>query len=322
MFIFKYVTSQHPIIRTCIKLSGTRLFHTTNVCPSPISLAYDHYLPSGSINSDHLHHHHPIIILHGLFGSRQNWKTLAKRISQKSDREVFVLDLRNHGDSGVTPGSTNYLDYASDVEDFIKNHQLKNVNLIGHSMGGKVAMSLALGSDNKSLINKLVIVDISPLKGRISEEFQTYLKGMKEINSKEIKNRKEADQIMSKYSNDVEVRQFLLKNLKKIQEPNNLNQDSYKINLPLEILTEQISTNQIGDFPFDSNQLNHPIFSNPTLFIKGKTSPYINHHSTIPIKKFFPNHQLVVFDAGHWVQAEKPVEFIDTITKFFNSEMD
>lgn len=97
----------------------------------------------------------------------------------------------------------------------------------------------------------------------------------------------------------LEVRQFLLTNLKKIEDPIS-KQDQFKIRLPLETLSEQILSNQVGDFPFEPHQPDPPQFSNPTLFIKGKTSKYINRHCLPSMNTFFPGHNLIEFDAGHW----------------------
>ncbi|KAH9810842.1 alpha/beta hydrolase [Melampsora americana] len=298
----------------------SRSFHSTINHSKPTSksvpLAFDHFLPTGELVQRKSSEHsikNPIIILHGLFGSRQNWRTLAKRISQNTDREVFVLDLRNHGESPATLGNTTYLDYASDIEAFIDQNRLENVNLIGHSMGGKVAMTVALNPLGSSIIQKLIVVDISPMKGKISDEFKTYLNGMKEINLKQVQSRKEADEILSKFEKEHEIRQFLLTNLKKLNH-------QYQIQLSLDSLTYQIETNQVGDFPFDltDQENHHPTFHHPTLFIKGKFSKYINRHSLNPMMKLFPNHQLIEFDAGHWVHAEKPKEFLETVTEFLN----
>lgn len=296
-----------------LKLTPLRSFYSTTIHNlEPVSLAFDHYLPTGELQTIKSENpiRNPIIILHGLFGSRRNWRTLAKRISQNTNREVFVLDLRNHGESPGTLGKTTYFDYASDIEAFIDENRLENVNLIGHSMGGKVAMTVALNPNGSSIVNKLMVVDISPMKGKISDEFVTYLNGMKEINSMEIKNRKEADQILSKFEKDIEIRQFILTNLKKINH-------QYKIQLSLEALTHQILNDEVGDFPFSITE-NHPTFQKPTIFIKGKSSKYINKYSFNPIINLFPNYQLIEFDAGHWVHAEKPKEFLETVTEFMN----
>ncbi|PLW27258.1 hypothetical protein PCASD_23963 [Puccinia coronata f. sp. avenae] len=219
----------------------------------------------------------PIIILHGLFGSKQNWRSLAKRLSQATGRIVYTLDLRNHGESQATPGFTSYLDYSSDIKHFIQTNSLKNVTLIGHSMGGKVAMTLALESsmDEKRehgfVIEKLVVVDISPAKGPISSSFLTYIDAFREINSSRVSSRKQADEILAKYEKDLGRRQFLLTNLKKVEKcAANVGGGSvtheYVIRLPVEVLGEQLSSNQ------------------------GAHSKYINKYNIPTIAAFFADH--------------------------------
>ncbi|KAI7943810.1 hypothetical protein MJO28_011338, partial [Puccinia striiformis f. sp. tritici] len=149
----------------------------------------------------------------------RNWRTLAKRLCQATQRIVYTLDLRNHGESQATPGCTSYLDYSSDVKHFIMINGLKNSNPlkknrekieeICDTRGGKVAMTLALESSisthkpDSELIKKLIAVDISPAKGPISESFQIYIDGFKESNSRSISSGKEANQILRKYKEDL-----------------------------------------------------------------------------------------------------------------------
>ncbi|MBW0541271.1 hypothetical protein O181_080986 [Austropuccinia psidii MF-1] len=293
---------------------------TSQQLQSPVSLAFERFQPASTTGGSL---HQPLIVLHGLFGSKQNWRGIAKKLSQATSREVYTLDLRNHGQSPSTPGATSYLDYASDIQYFIQSNQLKNVVLMGHSMGGKVAMAFALQNPQSSMISKLIVIDISPAKGPISDNFKTYLEAMKEINSSPVTTRKQADEILSKYEQDIGVRQFLLTNL--VRLPLDSIGETYQIRLPLEVLDEQISTDGIGDFPFDppiasaSNSSQGPRYKKSSLFIKGAHSKYINRHNMPVIEAFFTNHQLVTLDTGHWVHAEKPKEFIETITQFMKS---
>ncbi|POW09289.1 hypothetical protein PSHT_09207 [Puccinia striiformis] len=275
---------------------------TTSSSPSstPILLESEKFEPPQKSDSNRLS---PIIILHGLFGSKQNWRSLAKRLCQATQRIVYTLDLRNHGESQATPGCTSYLDYSSDVKHFITMNGLKNVILIGHSMGGKVAMTLALESS------------ISAHKE--DSDFQIYIDGFKEINSRLVSSRKEADQILSRYEEDLGRRQFLLTNLKKVDHGDG--RSRYEIRLPIEVLAEQLSTNQVGDFPFElspTDVATPVVFTKPSLFIKGAHSKYINKYNIPAIQAFFINHKLVVLDTNHWVHAEKPVEFVQTVVDF------
>lgn len=300
--------------------------------------------PTTSDRSHDLVPHHldrPLIILHGLFGSKQNWRSLAKKLSQLTQQTVFTLDLRNHGHSPSTPGLTSYSDYASDVKNFITSLKLQNVSLMGHSMGGKVAMTVALEDSNESQslepnrssspIRKLIVIDIAPAKGFSSDRFKGYLDGFREINSSSVSSRKQADEILSKYEDDISARQFLLTNLKRVELQDGGEGVKYEIRLPIEVLQHQISTNQIGDFPFLPNlsptsssspeqlaTMTPVRFKNPTLFIKGAKSKYINKHNIPAIDALFEDFEIITLDTGHWVHAERPHEFIESVTKFLN----
>ncbi|KAI9612637.1 hypothetical protein H4Q26_007794 [Puccinia striiformis f. sp. tritici PST-130] len=252
---------------------------TTSSSPSstPILLESEKFEPPQKSDSNRLS---PIIILHGLFGSKQNWRSLAKRLCQATQRIVYTLDLRNHGESQATPGCTSYLDYSSDVKHFITMNGLKNVILIGHSMGGKVAMTLALESS---------------------------------ISAHKEDSEKEADQILSRYEEDLGRRQFLLTNLKKVDHGDGRSQ--YEIRLPIEVLAEQLSTNQVGDFPFEPSPTDVAtpvVFTKPSLFIKGAHSKYINKYNIPAIQAFFINHKLVVLDTNHWQPENRMLDEDDT----------
>ncbi|OAW00096.1 hypothetical protein PTTG_05941 [Puccinia triticina 1-1 BBBD Race 1] len=313
----------HPFLRT------TRSFSASPSASTPILPSSEKFEPPQT--SGDADRHSPIIILHGLFGSKQNWRSLAKRLSQATLKTVYTLDLRNHGESQATPGFTSYLDYSSDIKHFITTNNLRNVILIGHSMGGKVAMSLALESSispheaDSKLIDKLIAVDISPAKGPISESFQVYIDGFKEINSSCVSSRKQADEILTKYEPDLGRRQFLLTNLKPVERgASEAGGPKFEIRLPVEVLEAQLSSNQVGDFPFalppssgpDSPQEAPVRFEKPSLFIKGARSKYINKYNIPAIAAFFKGHKLVVLDTDHWVHAEKPNEFIQIVVDF------
>ncbi|CAG8766234.1 323_t:CDS:2, partial [Dentiscutata heterogama] len=135
----------------------------------------------------------PLIILHGLFGSKQNWRSLAKVFAQRLNTRVFTLDLRNHGES---PHSEvhNYEVMAEDVVTFMNEHQLKRTVVMGHSMGGKVAMTIALMQAPQ--IDQLVVVDSAPTNAYISDKFNTYVEVMKKIEQAGVMKQSQADEIM------------------------------------------------------------------------------------------------------------------------------
>ena len=149
----------------------------------------------------------PLLILHGLFGQSDNWNSLAKLFAEKGF-EVFTIDLRNHG---LSPHDDewDYETMSKDVLELITDCNLQQVDLIGHSMGGKVAMRLAI--DYPELINKLIVVDISPKYYPIHH--QSVLEALNAVDFSILKTRKEAETVLSNYITDFGTKQFLLKNI-------------------------------------------------------------------------------------------------------------
>ncbi len=235
----------------------------------------------------------PIVIMHGIFGSSDNWLTQARILS--AHYHVFSLDLRNHGQS-PHEDAFNYPVMVSDLVEFIDDHGLRDPIVIGHSMGGKVAMNFALAHPTK--LSKLIVVDIAPKPYNL--EHYTILEGLKAIPIDSITSRTEADEKLSEFVPEPEVRQFLLKNLQRKPEGGfgwKLNLKSIDKNLP-----------KIGlDLEFKGT------FTKPTLFIRGAKSPYIKDHDIDKIQPIFPMVEMKTLDTGHWVQAEKPKEFVETV---------
>ncbi len=240
-----------------------------------------------------------IVLLHGLFGSGDNFNSFAK--TYLSDYRVFIPDARNHGKS---PHSEifNYNAMANDVSTFISHHEIENPILIGHSMGGKTAMKYAVRTKNP--IKKLVVIDIAPRY--YAPHHQVYLEAMQSLDLKSIHSRNDADLILQKTVSDAMIRQFLLKNL----DRNTEGTFEWKINLP--IISEQIEN--IGE-ALDTNNLS----PYPTLFIGGEKSDYIKSEDTGLIKKIFPYYKIeTISGAGHWIHAEKPKELSESILKFIS----
>ncbi|GAB3256292.1 alpha/beta fold hydrolase [Larkinella harenae] len=240
----------------------------------------------------------PIIILHGVFGSSDNWLTISKTIAEHNHR-VFLVDQRNHGRS---PRSEifDYSAMAADLMEFINDHQLENPIVIGHSMGGKTVMQFAMNYPGQ--FSRLVVVDIAPKSYPIHHA--ELIRGLKAIDLSTLKSRNEADEILSQYEPLVYVRQFLLKNLYRTEE----GQFDWRLNLP--VIEQELQG--IGD------ELQHVrSVTEPTLFIRGAKSRYIKDEDEAEIKRIFPNSTLeTIEDAGHWVQAEKPDEFVDVLMRF------
>jgi esterase len=242
----------------------------------------------------------PVIIMHGVFGSLDNWFTVGKKLAENF--KVYLLDLRNHGDSFYDNEFT-YEAMANDLVNFIESEHVDNPIIIGHSMGGKVAMKFAVNFPQ--LFEKLIVVDIAPRA--YPPHHQQILKGLQSIDLKSLRSRKDADDQLSEYIPDLGVRQFLLKNLTRDSE----NNFKWKINLP--VIAEKIEN--IGEGLED-----RMASDKPTLFIRGENSDYISNDDSISIISFFPNSEIkTVKNAGHWVHAENPEELIRLVEEFIKN---
>ncbi len=206
----------------------------------------------------------PIIFLHGLFGSKSNNRTVSKELSTLLNCDIYCLDLRNHGDS---PHSER-MDYgamAADVEQFIKDEGLKEVIVIGHSMGGKVAMSMSL-RPSKKLIKYLIVVENAPIDAQASMKFGQYISQMKKINHGNISSKKEATNILKEVEENVSIQQFLMMNCTQTRDNEGKRAD-YQFKIPVDVIGKWLD--HIAGWPFLPNEA---IFSRPSLFIRGTKS--------------------------------------------------
>ncbi|BCE01744.1 alpha/beta fold hydrolase [Marinicellulosiphila megalodicopiae] len=239
-----------------------------------------------------------LVILHGLLGSGDNWKTIAQKSS--IDRDVYCLDLPNHGLSD----DLEFFDYSSlaqTVIDFIKDNDLKNCTLLGHSMGGKVAMQLA--HDAPELIEKLIVVDIAPK--HYENRHQTIFNAIANLDLTQITQRKQADQILSNGIIEMGVRQFILKSLSK-----NKTTGLFEWLFNWQFLTNQYE--KIADAPKLVNKIDAP-----TLFIKGELSDYLSADDQLLIlSKFTDSKARLIMGAGHWPHVEKQEVFMKELTRF------
>ncbi|KAF9901757.1 hypothetical protein EC991_005731 [Linnemannia zychae] len=244
----------------------------------------------------------PIVVMHGLFGSKQNWKALSKAMAQRLNTRVLTVDLRNHGESGHSE-EHDYANMANDVAHFLKEQELEKPIIIGHSMGGKVAMNLAL---KQTPIDRMVVVDMAPVKVKLSSEFPKYVESMKEIQNAQVRKQSEADTIMKKTVADLGVRQFLLTNLKR-----DTTGDGYSFRIPIETLGGSLE--KLGQFDFVPGV---DKFDGKVLFIRGIKSKYIQEKEMDAIRSYFPQARIESLNTGHWVHAEKPEEFLKLVTEF------
>ncbi len=239
----------------------------------------------------------PLIILHGLFGSLDNWMTIAKELGK--DFEVYILDARNHGQS-PHDDVFNYHVMVKDLKEFIEEQRMISPIILGHSMGGKTAMQFAV--DYPHLISKLIVVDIAPKAYPIHHDL--IINSLKSLNFNEIKTRKKAEDKLAQYIFDLSTRQFLLKNLYWAAQE----QLAFRFNL------EAISKNidEVGaEIDFTSPFYQH------TLFIRGDQSNYILDSDFEQIFTIFPNAQVkTIENSGHWVHAEQPFTFLSVVNEF------
>lgn len=244
-------------------------------------------------------HQPPLIILHGFFASSRNWRHIARKMSENF--HVFVLDLRNHGLSPHS-GQMTYPLMATDLENFLDQQQLPSATILGHSMGGKVAMWFALTQPER--MDNLVVVDIAPVT--YTHSFNNIIQALQALPLQQIKNRKQAENYLQDPIPELFIRQFLLQNL-------TLKETGYAWRIDLDILNTAQQT--IIAFP-DVAQAS--AFTGKTLFLSGGKSDYINtdHHPLL--SRLFTESEIQILpDAGHWLHAEQPELFLSAIDKFF-----
>lgn len=237
----------------------------------------------------------PVIILHGFFASARNWRSIAKLLSEQY--HVFVLDQRNHGASPHAP-HMDYPSMAQDVQQFIQAQQLESVHIIGHSMGGKVAMWLAL--QHPELLGKVIIVDIAPVTYQHS--FDTMIDALCSLPLEELANRKQADDFLSERIPDSSFRQFLLQNLV-------LENGNYQWRIDLNIFKQ--AAPGIIAFP-ETGQLSPCVKALKVL--AGGNSQFVKPDSFAAI---FPHADIEFLPgAGHWLHVEVPELFLQQVRSY------
>ncbi len=258
--------------------------------PVPVDLASHAYGEHGE----------PVVILHGLLGSGRNWATLAKRLGRT--RRVTTLDLRNHGRSPWSDA----MDYdlmAADVQAFIERSNLGPTTVIGHSMGGKTAMRLALL--RPALVRRLVVVDIAPVT--YTRGFGDYVDAMRRIDVASLPSRNDVDRELAADVPDPAVRAFLLQNLDRRDA-------GFAWRPHLAALAEAMPA--LMAFPIEPGDR----FSRPTLFLAGGRSDYLAKPHRDAIPEPFPRAETrTIADAGHWLHAERPAVFMAHLEHFLTT---
>jgi pimeloyl-ACP methyl ester carboxylesterase len=251
----------------------------------------------------------PLVIVHGLYGSSDNWVNIGKRLAEK--HTVYMVDQRNHGRSPFSDSHT-FNDMRNDLEEFFEKHNIEKATLLGHSMGGKAAMWFA--ADYPEKVEKLVIADIAPKDYLLLKEdsqfylHQNILLAMMEIDFSKIKSRNDVDDFMAQKIDDVNIRQFLLKNVAK----DKLNHQ-YKWRVNAGVLYDHLDEIVSG---VNKNWLEDriPINSYPVIFIRGMKSKYILPEDEPMIKEIYPDSRIIdIPDAGHWLHAEQPELFMKAV---------
>lgn len=238
----------------------------------------------------------PLVILHGLFGSADNWFSIARELDKEFT--MYLVDQRNHGDS-PHDDEWNYEVMVEDLKELLDEEALEKVYLMGHSMGGKTVMNFALKYPER--VEKLIVADIAPRYYPVHHE--SILEGLNSLNLNTINSRKEADDALANYISEPGIRQFLLKSLGRDADG-----FVWKINLP--VITKNIEN--VGEALPEGES-----FEGPTLFLAGANSHYIQQKDLPEMLDFFPNYKLeFVQNAGHWLHAEQPHAVVEEIRRF------
>ena len=254
-------------------------------------------------------HGAPFVILHGLYGASDNWISISRKLEGRFT--VYIPDLRNHGHSPHSTTHT-YQDMVDDLFKFFTDHRITQAIVLGHSMGGKLAMMFA--AEYPELVTNLIIADIAPKNyNSVDKPFKTVLQHeiilglMEDLNLVNVSSRKEIDHFLAEKLKDSSLRQFLIKNIHRNREE----YFEWKINVPvlkhaLLAITSDVSSEWFAD--------RQPILNYPVTFIRGLNSDYISDDDLPVIKAIYPEARVIgIPDAGHWLHAEQPEKFVEAV---------
>jgi len=246
----------------------------------------------------------PLILLHGLFGSLENLGGISRRLQDQW--QIHALDQRNHGGSPHTD-TMDYPTMADDVLAYMDTQGLEKASILGHSMGGKTAMQVALQAPER--IERIIVADIAPVT--YQPRHDAVLEGLTSVDLASIRSRQDADRVLANSVEEPGVRQFLLKNLVRVAEDERDQHPGpyrWRLNLPvIEQCYPRLAHAPEGDGPFEG----------PVLFIKGADSAYIQEKHREEIRQRFPEADLrIITGTGHWLHAEKPDSFAALCRRF------
>jgi pimeloyl-ACP methyl ester carboxylesterase len=240
-----------------------------------------------------------VVFCHGLFGQGKNWTQTAKALSD--EHRVVLLDMPNHGRSTWTD-SFDFLELADLVAAELGDEP---VALVGHSMGGKIAMCLALR--HPELVERLCVVDVSPVDYEARSEFAGYLAAMRALDLGTLEHRRDADAALTEAVPSTTVRSFLLQNLRR-------DDDGWSWQPNLAVLDRDLAA--LADWPEESLAGAAP-YDGPTLWIAGQKSAYVQDEYSAAMERWFPRtRRVTIKDAGHWVHSEQPAVFTEVLRRF------
>ena len=249
-----------------------------------------------------------VVFCHGLFGQGKNWSTVAKAIAE--DHRVTLVDMPNHGRSPHTAGFA-YPTMADTVAGLLSADD--PVALVGHSMGGKAAMLVALR--HPELVERLCVVDVAPAAYRHQGEFAGYVEAMRGLDLGSLSRRGEADEAMAGAVPDPVIRAFLLQNLRR--ETSEDGEDSWRWQVNLDVLGAHLD--QLGGWPAEQLQDATP-YEGPVLWLRGETSGYVRDEHAPAMDALFPrNRRVTIKNAGHWLHSEQPQVFVEVLRRFLEA---
>jgi pimeloyl-ACP methyl ester carboxylesterase len=243
-----------------------------------------------------------IVFLHGLFGQGRNWTQIAKALA--TDHRTLLVDLPHHGKSAWDE-HFDFLDIADQVAELMTADD--PVTLVGHSMGGKVAMVLALR--HPELVERLCVVDVAPVSYGRASEFAGYIGAMQRLDLDSLGQRSDAEAALQEGIPHPTVRSFLLQNLRR-------EGDSWRWQVNLDVLGEELA--EVSGWPEDQ-LAGESAYPGPVLWIAGARSDYVRDEYAEAMDHWFPrNRRVVVKNAGHWVHSEQPEVFVEVLRRFID----
>jgi pimeloyl-ACP methyl ester carboxylesterase len=260
-----------------------------------MQLSYDHYPAAEGASAE------PLLVLHGLFGAALNWRYICRSLAV--NREIYALDLRNHGRSPHSD-SMSFADMAADIQEFMHTHRLPPCAILGHSLGGKVAMQAALTRPEQFI--RLIVADIAPK--HYPPRHDDIFAAVDAIDNSIITSRQQADELVKKILPDQATRLFLLTNLRR--------DDDGKFGWRIDMEAIRGNYETISGPPVAPGAR----YDKPALFVKGGRSPYMKDEDLEQIRRLFPRAELqTIEDSGHWVHIEQPEKFLEIIKQFLDT---